>query len=174
MTDGVAYPLFRRGSAGNPPPPPPGGGGGGESGSMVAAGPSPIPSEKLAVGSRDSASPWGGLSRQLLVRDRQTLPTCFWLRSFLLRLWLMPLGLSLILAPWALPQSNHYDNPILICDKKYCLFYQYSCYFLCRYSVDISGLGLSTSESTYNVLYVNVSFSVPVTTGGTAITVRAV
>jgi hypothetical protein len=29
MTDDVAYPLFRRGSAGNPPPPHPGGGEGG-------------------------------------------------------------------------------------------------------------------------------------------------
>ncbi len=56
MTDDVAYPLFRRWSAGNPPFPPSLGGGGGGSGSMVAAGPSPIPSENLAGGSVTSVA----------------------------------------------------------------------------------------------------------------------
>jgi hypothetical protein len=90
---------------------------------VVAAGPSPILSEEFAVGvrgSRDSASPWGGLSRQPLVQDRRDatdlLPTSLFPSSLAATLHpaasdngrlgyslSMPLDLSLILAPGAFP-----------------------------------------------------------------------
>jgi hypothetical protein len=73
MTDDVAYPLFQRGSAGNPPPPP---GGGGGAGAWLQQAQPPFlrrssQSHPPTLGSRDSASPWGGLSRQSLVQDRR-------------------------------------------------------------------------------------------------------
>ena len=87
MTDDVAYPLFQRGSAGNPPPPP-GGGGGREHG---CSRPSP---HSIGEARCPTHPPWGvgirlvrgGVCRvSRWSRTGGTLPTCFRLRSFLLR-----------------------------------------------------------------------------------------
>jgi hypothetical protein len=72
-TDDVAYPLFRPGSAGTPLPP--GRGGGGREHGCSRPQPPFLRRSSLShpptLGSRDSASPWGGLSRQSLVQDRR-------------------------------------------------------------------------------------------------------
>jgi hypothetical protein len=107
----MAYPLFRRRSAGSHPPLPPLAG---EGGGMVVAGPSPIPSLELAV-VVCRVSCWSVTCG--------TLSNCFRLCSFLfahgnpvsggIHEWLalptcaihrMPSGLSLILDPGAFPQ----------------------------------------------------------------------
>jgi hypothetical protein len=143
-------------------PPPPGGGGGGRE--HGCSRPSPFLqrsslSHPPTLGSRDSVSPWGSVASVAGPgpAGRYRLAFDFALSfsahgnpvSGSIREWPpfailgMPTGLSIILAPWALPQSKHCNNLILICDNKDWLFCHYSCYCLCRYSVDTSGLGLN-------------------------------